>query len=176
MADPTDPGPVSNDPELQAALTRILQIRGPLGVLKVLDTIVPVVSLGDVVQPSITVLQPSFRSTDIFSVGVVQAPAAGATLADTGPLAAGTYDVRFLCSAGDGTAGARIDLAHRNAADNANLALWQHNIRSANSDAMLWEYTFGYEIAANERLRATAAVAGAAGARWYATIFARLRT
>lgn len=174
MAEPTEAGPVARDPELTANLTRLLSITGPLGVLKVLDTIVPVVSLGDVVQPTITVVTPSFRSSDIFSAGVQVGQDAGTVLADTGQLAAGTYDVKVLIASASPTSLQEVDMEHRNAANAANLAVWPHYV--VNDGRGPWAYEFGYVLALNERLRAVQVVADSAGRGNAAVIFARIRS
>ena len=175
----TDPNtPQVVDPELTVDLTRLLQIRGPLGVLNVLDTIVPVVNMGDVVTRTVTVLQPAFRSSDIFSAGLVILPAAGAILADTGALAEGTYDIAVTMAGGILLANARVDLEIRNAANTANLAVWTHLYGGFGSgfNQVGWSYTFALDLALNERLRAINIVAVITGAESaHATIFARRR-
>lgn len=179
MAEPTDPGPVADDPELTVNLTRLLNIRGPLGLLKVLDTVVPVVSLGNVVQPIVEINQPAFRSTDVFSNGVLVAPAAGTVLADTGQLAAGTFDVQYYVSAMDFLGTRQLDFEHRNAANAANLAIWSFLFFNAveNQTKQWGPFNMGYEVALNERLRiVVGAVAIGAAIPVVATIFARRRT
>jgi len=171
-ADPRIPQVV--DPELTVDLTRLLQIRGPLGVLNVLDTIVPVVSLGNVVTPDINVRGPTFRSTDVFSIGRLGAPAAGTVLADTGALPAGIYDVMTLMTIQE-TINNFIRFSHRNAANTADLMTYDPSIgldaRSQGFDRLV----FSYELAINERLRFTTVGASAVGSMYAAVIFARIR-
>lgn len=168
--DPTIPQVV--DPERTVDLTRLLQIRGPLGVLNVLDTIVPVVNMGDVVTRTVTVLQPAFRSTDVFTEGVQIAAAANFAHADTGPLAEGTYDLMFQIPQ---TLVSSVvwHMKHRNAADNADLAIWP-TILQAGTGGAFWQ-TFAYEFAINERIRLTNFSAFAAGESSVAVILARRR-
>jgi len=172
--DPNTPQVV--DPERVVDLTRLLQIRGPLGVLNVLDTIIPVVNMGDVVARTVTVLQPAFRTTDIFGVGVVTAQPAGTVLADTGPLAEGTYDFIYNGLVYSTVASAEIRLEFRNAANTATLASWPNVGALFTSGAPPgWGYTFALELAINERLRAVQVQTLPAGQSAYATLFARRR-
>ncbi len=178
MGDPTDPGPVVVDPELETALVRLLSIRGQLGSLKVLDTVVPVVNMGDVVQPTIAVRSPSFRSTDIFSNGLQTAQAAGTILADTGQLADGVFDVKLLLEARTNSAGGTIEVQHRNAANTATLAVWTHIAAAfgASGSPLQWSYDLGLQFALNERLRAVQVILAPALHDYAAVIMARLRT
>ncbi len=174
MAEPLSPGPTAVDPELETQLIRLLSIRGTLGSLKVLDTIVPVVSMGDVVTPSISVIQPNFRSTDVFSAGVQITPPANTVLADTAALAAGIYDVIVEMNTSDTGTGGDFLLQHRNAANAATLmtAGYTHNAGLGNA----FRLVFGYELALNERLRVLNEIAGVAPHRYSAVIWARRRT
>ena len=174
--DPTVPQ--SDDADLAADLIRLLKIIGPLGRLSVSDLVVPVVNMGDVVTRTITVLQPAFRASDVFSNALITAPAAGAILADTGQLAAGVYDVRLLMVTNSANLfNGGFVFQHRNAANAANIAVWHHLERTGGQDqAFQYDYTFAYEIALNERLRIAVNAAGAAARVWTATIFARRRT
>jgi len=177
MADPDPNTPQVVDPERVVDLTRLLQIRGPLGVLNVLDTIVPVVNMGDVVARSITVNQPAFRSTDIFSAGVLLAPAVGTVLADTLALPEGTYDVQLQMSSNSAnTFSDAFEVQHRNAADNANLATWSFLIATAPDRTTGYaQQAFAYELGINERLRIINTLIGEAGRAFACTIFARIR-
>jgi len=168
--------PQVNDPELEANILRELSIVGQLGKLRVLDVVLPTFSLGNVIQQTVEVLTPSFRSTDIFSGGQLVAPAAGAVLADTAALPAGTYDVKMGFSSDDGANQNEIQVQHRNAANTATLAVY--SLVSATGRVGIaqtwWEY--GYELAINERLRIVNVLVSAAGTAFSAIIFARLRT
>lgn len=175
--DPNTPQAV--DPERVVDLTRLLQIRGPLGVLNVLDTIIPVVNMGDVVPRTTTVLQPAFRSTDVFSNGIFVAAAANSVLADTQQLAEGTYDV--VVSAENTSSVSQehsIQVQHRNAANAANLAAWDYIIwrNPTGGLGMLQPFAFAYELAINERIRVVNPIISGAGEAMNVVIFARRRT
>lgn len=177
MAEQNSNIPQVTDPNTVADLIRLLQIRGAIGVLNVADIVLPVVNLGDL-SPSETIARlPAWRSTDVFSEGVQVTPAAGTVLADTGQLPAGVYDVAFMCSSNeDADTQGVIDFEHRNAANAANLAVWSHLLRNSALATTVWAYyTFGYELAVNERLRSISPRAGSAGEAYSATIFARIR-
>ena len=164
------------DPEVQADLVRLLQIRGPLGVLNVADIIVPVVSLGNVVTPDINIRPPVFRSTTIFSEGLISAPLGTAILADTQSLPSGTYDVILQGTINDAAATNRgMNLQHRNAGNTANLMSISILMDLNGAFNSLINFTFSYELALNERLRLTSIIAGSAGSRYSAIIFARIR-
>ena len=167
-----------NDPELEANLIRALSIVGRVGKLRVVDIVIPTISLGDVVQPTVEVRTPSFRSSDVFSNGALLAPAGGTILADTGALAAGIFDVEMYFTTNDDTQISNMfRTEHRNAANAANLALWDRiaafGLAGVGSGHFVQK--FAYEVALNERLRVSLTNAAGAGRSWLATIFARLR-
>lgn len=171
VEDPNTPQVVN--PERVVDLTRLLQIRGPLGVLNVLDTIVPTVSMGDVVTRNVTVLQPSFRSTDVFTEQLLVNAPANTVHADTGALSAGVYDIQLHISANTTNALAwRIE--HRNAANTADLALWQ--VLAFATVTPVLQQGLSYEFGVNERLRIVNASVIGAGVATVAWIFARLRS
>ena len=170
-----DPGrPQVVNPELSVDLTRLLQIRGPLGVLNVLDVVVPVVSLGDVVTPSINIRGPTFRSTDIFSAGFQAAPPVNTVLADTLALPAGIYDVVLQFSYVETTTQA-VRFQHRNAANAANLMEMDFLTDPNAAYVGPQMFPFAYELATNERLRFIITGAGAVGSFYTSVIFARIR-
>lgn len=169
--------PQSTDPELQADLVRLLQVQGPLGLLNVLDVVIPTVSMGQVVPLDVDTRRPAFRSTDVFSNGLVVGGAAGAILADTGQLASGTYDVNLVMSSNDaGGPQQSIDIQHRNAANAANLAVWANLVDAPLNATLSLNYSFGYELGTNERLRAIQNLAAGATRVLVCVIFARRRT
>ena len=176
MAEVNPNVPQAVDPEVLVDLTRLLQIRGPLGVLNVLDTIVPVVSLGNVVTPTITVLQPAFRSTDVFSNGIQINQAAGTVLADTGQLPAGVYDLLIQMAGDNNEANQRIAFEHRNAANSANLATWDYLLHMNVDDTKSWgPFPLAYELENNERIRLVQIAAGQVLRSTDGVIFARIR-
>lgn len=172
MADPDPNTPQVVDPERVVDLTRLLQIRGPLGVLNVLDTIVPVVNMGDVVARSVEVRPPFFTSTDIFSAGLQTAAPINFVHADTGPLAEGIYDIQLQIPA-TATTGNSWNIEHRDAANTAALAVWNAILITGTGGVLA--QTFAYEFAINERLRIINLGAFAAGELSVAHIFARRR-
>lgn len=169
--------PQSADPELQADLVRLLQIQGPLGLLNVLDVVIPTVSMGQVVPLDVEVRTPVFRSTDIFSNGILLAPVANTVLADTGALADGNYDVQLAMQSNSAlTNDESFRVEHRNAANAANLAVWDYLVLNGASAAYFYAgLTFAYQLASNERLRIINPKATTAGRSQVATIFARRR-
>jgi len=174
MADSDPNTPQVVDPELTVDLTRLLQIRGPLGLLNVLDTIVPVVNMGDVVTRTVQVQSPAYRSTDVFSAGEQTNAPANTVHADTGALAEGIYDVFYDISL-IVTVGMRWDVEHRNAANSTNLAVWRHAVEGTSGSIGILVPSFGYEFAANERLRIINLTAPGVGFTSNAFLFARRR-
>jgi len=170
LPDPNLPQVV--DTERTVDLTRLLQIRGPLGVLNVLDTIVPVVNMGDVVTRTVRVEQPVFSSSTVFSAGLLVAAPLNTVHADTSALAEGDYDVIIL-----GHANSSISFnwafEHRDAANAANLATWfGATFENDTGGAPLPVQRFAYSFAPNERLRVLNLTAVPAGQHSHAAIFA----
>jgi len=173
MAAPDGRKPQVVDPEVIAGLQRILTIRGPMGVLDVLDLVIPTISLGQIEDATVIVRTPAFRPSDIFGGVNVSAPAAGTILADTGALPAGTYDVELLASSNETTQNQAIRFEHRDAANAANLAAFDIAFGSAGGFNQL--FPFGYEIGLNERLRAQNLLISSASRLYAVVIFARIR-
>lgn len=168
--------PQINDPELEAELIRVLSIVGPMGKLDVIPAVLPTISMGNIVQQTVEVRSPAFRTTDIFSTGLQTGQAGGTLLADTGPLADGIFDVRLASTSQTsiGLQNHRIEM--RNAANTASLAFWTHLMGVFTSGARpLFNYTLALEFAINERLRIVQVVTNPAGQAAEATIFARRR-
>ena len=165
----------SKDVDLKVQMIRELEIVGQVPDLEVIPAILPVIVMGNVTPQTVTIDQPAYRSTDVFSNGVLIAPAAGDVLADTGQLAVGTYDVQaHIQCTDDVETDQRYSIQHRNAANAANLAVWTVLQRGP----QLWNIpnqSFAYELAANERLRFVTDRAVTAAHRIVATIFARIR-
>mgnify|MGYP000120314713 CR=1 FL=1 len=175
MADPDPTIPQVVDPERTVDLTRLLQIRGPLGVLNVLDTIVPVVNMGDVVPRSIRIQQPSFRTTDIFGGRFFSGVAADTILADTGALAEGDYDLIISMTSRSSAALQHFNVEIRNAANTVNLAVWSHSMRMVTADSIFLTLTLALVLATDERVRVLQRVANVAGEASAVVIFARRR-
>jgi len=177
MADTLPPGtPEVDDPLLVADLIALLSIKGAIGRLPLADIVIPTVSLGDVVTPSIEILQPTFRSTDVFSAGLQTAPGANTVMADTGAQVAGNYDVIVTWVGKEATNNMNWSLQHRDAANTG--TLMETIILAFTTVNIPWNesLTFGYTLGINERLRVITNAAAAASQLAAATIFARLRT
>lgn len=168
--------PQVTDPVTVAGLARVLSVRGALGVLDVADIIVPVISVGSLAPLEVAIRSPAFRSTDVFSAGLQTNQAINTVLADTGALTAGTFDITMFGSTTRLGAGVVVLVQHRDAANAANLMTYTylfHAVAGVGRDD--FSITFGYEFAANERLRILQGNAGAANEGYVATIFARIR-
>jgi len=174
VADPTKPQ-VTN-PDRVADVIRLLQVRGPLGVLDVADVVIPVINLGDAVARTVTVLTPAFRSTDVFSSGEQVTAPAGTIFAGTGALAAGIYDVIVTLDTFDMNVGQMVKLQHRDAADAANLMEIDLFQSQAAAFTIGRHLPFAYEIGESERLRLITNANMNAGSRIVGVIFARRRT
>jgi hypothetical protein len=171
--DPSRPQAV--DPEVHADLVRLLQIRGPLGVLNVIDAILPTVSLGTVVPTDVNIRSPIFRSTNVFSAGRKPAPAANSVLADTGPLPGGIYDVITMMNVNE-SGQSSLFFQHRDAANAANLMALDVDVGTGLGVHGFDQLVLSYELAVNERLRfIKSAAAGNVGSQYTCIIFARLR-
>jgi len=168
VRDPTIPQ--IEDQELEQNLIRLLRIIGPLGRLSVADMVVPVVSMGNVVNPTVDILQPSFRSTDVFG-GSVLAPGINTVLADTGQLPAGVYDI-FVAMESTTAGSSRFQLQHRDAANAVNLMTADFVTGIQRGP---WSFPLAYELVTDERLRILNIDASTAGQFWSAQIFARVR-
>lgn len=105
-----------------------------------------------------------------YGSGIATAPAAGAVVADTGNLAAGSYRVEIsLAIAGASAAGKDMRVEHRNAADGANIRTLGGVAAGGSVSLTLPRVT----IAEGESLRAVAgAVAGAVSETYHALIVA----
>jgi len=175
MADPDPSVPQVNDPELEADLIRSLGLVGQVGKLNFLDVVVPVVVLADVRTPTVEVSQPQFRSTDVFSNGKQLAAPINTVLADTGQLAAGTYDILIITSGAETDGRLAHLVEHRDAANAATLMTFA--ITDTGGQGIVGnQYTFAYEFGADERLRILNDIAYGANLAASATIFASRRT
>jgi len=142
-------------PQLTADLIRELRLTGTLGLLNLSDTVIPVISVGDVRPPTFSFAPITFESAGIFS-GSATAPAAGTVIADTGQLAAGTFDIQVHMAifANVTTGGTPMVCEHRNAANSATLAVFlSFDPTTTRLSATEVLPPFGYVIAQNERIR-----------------------
>lgn len=171
---PRDPGKIQLDfPLLVADLIEQLGLVGTVGLLDFAPTVIPVFIVGDR-DLSVDAVSPVFASTQIFQ-GFSAAPLNNAVIVDSGQLPAGTYDIfGAISSKAVGTSAAQILLEHRNAANDATLAVLLSVVfTSVIADVHANLAPMGYVIAEDERLRvaniggvnATGPVAATIGAR-----------
>lgn len=106
-----------------------------------------------------------------YTIGESVAPAANTVLADTGPLAAGTYNVRLIVSGLNVTASWRSDfrLQRRDAANLANI--WSQ-VFQVWEGAPIYDAVFAITVAANERIRIITVAATSAGEPVQASLWA----
>lgn len=144
-------------PQLTADIIAQLRLTGVVGLLDFLDQIRPVYIVA-AREGALTVVAsgPLYTSASIFSGSVVN-PVALATIANTGPLAAGDYDIwANMNVVGNIATTEPLSLEHRNAADNATLAtLLQVSLAGGNLSGNNALPVVGYTLAANERFRMT---------------------
>jgi len=153
---PRDPAQVQLDfPELTADLIAALRLTGTLGLLNLSDTVIPVISVGNVRPQTFSFSPITFESAGIFH-GSGTAPAANTVIVDTGALAAGTFDIQLHMAvfANVVTGGLPIVCEHRNAANDTTLATFiSFDLTTTRLSATQFVPAFGYVIAANERIR-----------------------
>jgi len=143
--------PQVNDPQLEADLLRVLRIKGPLGVLNVLDAIVPTVLMGTVRPFDFQVLQPTFSPGNIFSSQNTNA-GVNTVLVDTGALPAGTYDCVFNANVINlGSPAGYLGMQHRNASNAATLS--ELSAAFGGTNATNFNQVMSIVVAANERFR-----------------------
>jgi len=155
---PRDPSKIQLDfPVLTADLIAQLNLIGTVGLLNFADTVVPTFSVG---SRGVSALSepPTFQSAEIFS-GTANNPAAGTVIADTGQLAAGTFDILLhMTLAGRmNVAGDLFIIEHRNAANAATLATLLQIVSVGGAVNFVQDAAMplvGYTIATNERIRA----------------------
>lgn len=129
--------------------------------------VTPVVLVGGTVS-FIAAPSPPYRVTDVFTNGVLVNPAAGAVLADTGPLLAGAYTLQVFVA---GPINQDYDLEWRDVPNAANLVSQRWTILARTNI----ETTVRFQIDNdNERFRVIIVGAGGAGNSYQATIMARI--
>lgn len=163
--------PQVNDPDLEADLSRLLKIIGPLGRLNVGDTVIPVVNLLDITTPIINVALPAYTPGEQFGGPSQVAPLAAAILADTLGLAAGVFDIMINLGCSGNANDSSFLIRHRNAANNASESEFEIPLTGGTGFSMTYADTF----AVNQRLRCEIKVDTAAGERWACSIFAKRR-
>ena len=159
-----------DNPDLVADLISELRIIGTVGLLGFEPSVVPTFIVGSR-GLTVTAVQVDFLPAQIFSAQSNN-PAANAIITDTGPLPAGSYDIKFALSnaitvmAVPGS----TTFEHRDAANAASLYNWDLTGASGVfSGSMVVEYAA--VLAENERLRVrqtqafTGSVAGTIAAK-----------
>lgn len=131
-----------------------------------INTVQPV-SIVDVDVPLTAVVEPQLQDT-VFTAGIVATPGAGAVLADTLAQVAGNYLLSVFVGGTDPTQAPAFDLQRRDAANAT--SIWTHRFWGMGTTRT---YTFQVVLAAGERFRITAAIAGGAGSASQASIWLR---
>lgn len=142
-------------PQLVADLITTLRLTGQLGLLNMSDTVIPVISVGDVRPPTFSFTPVTFQSSQVF-FGRRSDAVADFIIADTGPLPAGTYDIQCsMTMAGTiALSSAALSLQHRDAANTVTLAeLLAISIEITTTQSNAFLPLTGYVIGLNERLR-----------------------
>ena len=127
----------------------------------------PVVLVGGTVS-FVAAPTPAYRVPDLFSVGVLIAPAAGSVLADTGPLPAGAYSVQLFMDAGEA---AHFRLLWRDVPDAS--SLWFADFHTPDETNVVVSVRLNVENS-GEIFRVINPTAGGVGIQYVATIAARI--
>ena len=127
----------------------------------------PVVLVGGTVS-FVAAPGPPYRVTDVFTAGVLTAPAAGDVLADTGQLPAGAYNLDVFFT---GPIINDYDLQWRDVANGANLVSQRWTILARTNVHISTRFQVDND---NERFRVVLVGAGGAGNDYQATIMARI--
>lgn len=163
-------------PQLTADIIAALRLTGTLGLFDMSDVVVPTISVGNV-RPQTFSFEPVVFGSSEITFGEQANSAIDTILADTGPLAAGTYNIMAALSLSGSVAGVNspLVLQHRNSANTATLAtLLSLTITTTANYHNSFLPLIGYVIGLNERLRVKTANILLAGTN-SATIFATLR-
>lgn len=154
---PRDPSVTQSDaPQLLADLIRELQLVGrPIGLLDFSDSIQPVFIIG---SRGLTVVSEQPVYTDGEQLNFKQVGVAiNEVLLDTGPLAAGVFDIIASISQQNATnlVGNTLDLRHMNAANTVILSQWRTQVGAqAESNALTRaEIEFSFQVAQDERFQ-----------------------
>lgn len=163
---PRDPTkPQLDFPALVADLIEELRLTGQVGLLDFLDAVRPVyIVAAREGALAFSATGPTFTSAGITGTSADN-PALNVIVGDTGPLAAGDYDIWANMSMAIATTGiGPIELQHRNAANTATLAVLLHLHGRAGDKTLSNQLPLiGYTVGLNERFRFQVLVAGIAG-------------
>ena len=134
--------------------------------------VTPVVLVGGTVS-FVASPTPAYAVTDIFTIGVSVAPIIATVLADTGPLPIGAYTMTLVLNADEA---AFYEIAWRNAANTANLWVQElNNMLGAAGGPSSVQMIVRLNVENdNERFRVLNVVAGGVGARYQASIMAKV--
>lgn len=155
---PRDPSrPQLDFPQLVADVIADLRLQGTIGLLDFVPSMQPVyIAASRAGSLEVVALDPVFEVATIFTDVTVIA-AAASVLADTGQLPAGTYDVKaFLAHEAGIVAGVSsiAQLAHRNAANTANLSDLDTGLFSDGAGLItIRDWKYSTTLAENERIR-----------------------
>ncbi len=164
--------PLIVDPALQAAVIRQFNLRGELAPFNLTENVIPTFDIGRITGFDPTVVtttagqqgirigtvnsiaylpvgQPDIGAAGVFDGGVTINPAAGAVIADGGPVGGtGRRSVRVQMS---GNAVYDFQIQWRDAANLVNLATWTILAGGASPNIASWERTINLTL--NERVR-----------------------
>jgi len=154
---PRDPDAVQLDfPELTADVIRQLRLIGQVGLLNFVPTMQPVYIAAQREGVLATeVNQPVFTSSEIFGSIITNAPV-NTVFADTGPLTAGTYDVKVMISAnafGVPVTSADITFQLRDAPNTSSQFQVPTPINDQGFSNLAWEWTLATVVGDQERFR-----------------------
>jgi len=131
--------------------------------------VTPVVLVGGTVS-FIAAPTPAYGVTDIFTAGIVVAPAVNTILADTGPLPVGAYSVQWILTVREQNI---LAFEWRNAANSADL--WLQRLETPPTGEVMPQFSSRFNVLNdNERFRIRVASAGTAAIEYQATILARI--
>ncbi len=135
------------DPELVARVVRQFNLKGPLAPFNLTENVIPTFDIGQLtgIAPDPTVVTTTQGSqgvrvgvavgaslptqttayfpAQVSNSGSVTNPGAATVLVDTGALGTGAHLVHWMVNS-DAAAASVFDIEHRNAANSANLAVW----------------------------------------------------
>lgn len=163
--------PQVNDAELEADLSRLLTIVGPLGRLNVSDTVIPVVNLADLSPTPVAVQVPAYLPSEIFAGIALVAPLAGVELSTTGNLAAGVFDVIVNASCTDNAVNTAVQVLHL-----TSVFATRSRFDIPMTNGVAFTLTYATEVDLNDLIIVQMLGNAGAGELWGASIFAKRRT
>lgn len=129
----------------------------------------PVVLVGGTVS-FLAAPTPAYTVTDIHTSGLLVAPGAFTSLADTGPLDIGAYSLQVFISIGEANG---IEFRWRNVADTADL--WNHRFMFIGAELTTFQFIVRLNVENDgEAFRVQNVVAGNVGIEYQATILKKV--